>query len=252
MKNRRPSPFDPRLKLLCFAFYSVLVFMLSRFPSLLLLLILLGLLWLGASLSFPRPGRMVSFFLPLFLFLMVIQVLFVPGETYLIDWGSVRLITIEGLTRGLLLGLRLFILILLTPTFFLTTPVNHIVQGMTGLGIPYKTAYLITTALNMIPSLKRDLESIMTAQKLRGLRAFEKGRFTDKLKAYPVLTVPLIMGALRRAQTMGTAMEVRGYGLSRRRSYRRPLTMTGRDLFIFLLLLLIGAGLLILDRGSLI
>jgi energy-coupling factor transport system permease protein len=247
MKNLYITQLDPRHKLILLVLYNILVFSLSRFLSLGLLLFSLILLWKIEGIHFPSIKSYARFFIPLFLFLLLIQILFVPGERYFLIIGPIQLVTIEGLKTGLQLGLRLLVLTMLMPTLFLTTPLNHLILGLTGLGLPYKSAYLMTTALNVIPLLRDDFKAIVTSQKLRGFAVFEKGKIWEKMKAYPVLMVPLVVGAARRAQTMGVSMEARAYGITKERTYRHKLRAVSRDWVISILLCLYALLLLFLD-----
>ncbi len=101
--------------------------------------------------------------------------------------------------------------------------------ALTKLGLPYRTAYLATTALNQVPVLRQDIESIVQAQRLRGSEAFGRGHILKKLKAYPTLVVPLVMTAMRRANLMGIAMEARAFGSGKTRSSLHTLSFTLLD-----------------------
>lgn len=242
---------DPRVKILLLIVYNIVVFSLHEAMLLAVLLALLLVLWKIAGLSYGTYKTYLRFFLPLFVILLLMQSLFVPGGKYLFEIGRWRLFSDRGLMLGALLGLRLFVLILLMPLLVLTTSINELILGLTGLGIPYKTAYLITTAINIMPLLRDDIKGIRDSQMLRGFAVFEKGRWGEKLRAYPVLVVPLIIGAVRRAQTMGTAMDVRAYGVSRHRTYRHSLKLTKGDIFFGVFMLILALALLWADRRGL-
>ncbi|MDC7240303.1 MAG: energy-coupling factor transporter transmembrane component T, partial [Spirochaetales bacterium] len=85
-----------------------------------------------------------------------------------------------------------------------------------------------------------------------GFSVFEEGRFREKMKAFPALVVTLVIGAMRRAQAMGVAMDARGFGAGKSRTYRLTLKMTGSDWAVFFLMVLLAAllmgGAFILDR----
>jgi energy-coupling factor transport system permease protein len=88
----------------------------------------------------------------------------------------------------------------------------------------------------------------MNAQRLRGFTAFDRGRLFQKMKAFPTLVVPLVMGAMRRATLMGVAMDSRAFGSDKRRSYIMTIkTRTGDWLFLFGSVLF-GLLLLVMNR----
>jgi energy-coupling factor transport system permease protein len=87
----------------------------------------------------------------------------------------------------------------------------------------------MTTALNLIPILQTEANTVADAQKLRAFRVFERGSFLDKLKAYPSLVTPLIIGAMRRAQLIAVAMDSRAFGASAERTYIQEIRMRHQD-----------------------
>jgi energy-coupling factor transport system permease protein len=102
-------------------------------------------------------------------------------------------------------------------------------MGLTGLGFNYRAAFIITTAFNLIPSFEEEGRAIMDTQKLRGMSAFEDGSFFAKLKAYPGLVVPLVLGAMRKAQMAGLAMDSRAFGVYKTRTWLEKPSIKARD-----------------------
>jgi energy-coupling factor transport system permease protein len=126
---------------------------------------------------------------------------------------------------------------LLMPLLTMTTPMDKLALGFTRMGLQYKGAYIITTAINLIPAFEDEARFIMDAQKIRGMRAFEEGSVLDKFKAYPALAVPLIIGAMRRAQLMRVAMDARGFGAFPAKTYLEDLRMTAGDYIAFMVVI---------------
>ena len=71
---------------------------------------------------------------------------------------------------------------------------------------------------------------------------FEKGSFLEKLRAYPSLVTPLIIGAMRRAQLIAVAMDSRAFGASNDRTYIQDVHMGSED-WAFVILAVLFAGL---------
>ena len=61
------------------------------------------------------------------------------------------------------------------------------------------------------------------------MQSFEKGSLMDKLRAYPALVTPLIIGSMRRAQLMSIAMDSRAFGASKERTYLEDVDMHPSD-----------------------
>jgi energy-coupling factor transport system permease protein len=74
-------------------------------------------------------------------------------------------------------------------------------------------------AFNLVPVFKEDALVIIEAQKLRGMRSFEEGSFFYKIQAYPFLVLPLMLGAMRKAQLSSIAMDSRAFGVYKTRTW---------------------------------
>ncbi len=252
---------DPRVKMILLILYTMVVFGVKSFSILGILFALVLLLWKSAGLPLSRLKKYLAYLTGMIVFLIIIQSFFLPGNINLVKpifpegfpiLPGRGFVSLKGIVMGVLLGFRLFVLIMLMPTFIMTTTVNEMAVGMVRMGLPYKIAYLATTSINMIPSLQDEATTIMEAQKMRGFSVFEEGRFREKMKAFPALVVPLVIGAMRRAQAMGVAMDARAFGAGKSRTYRLTLKMTGSDWAVFFLMVLLAAllmgGAFILDR----
>jgi energy-coupling factor transport system permease protein len=125
-------------------------------------------------------------------------------------------------------------MIVLLPLVSMTTPVQILALGFVKIGFPYQLSYTLTSALNMVPILQSEIISIMDAQKLRGMQTFEKGKLKDKLRSYPALVTPLVIGAMRRAQAMSVAMDSRAFGAFKTRTYIEDVELELKD-WVFML-----------------
>ena len=152
--------------------------------------------------------------------------------------GGIGRLTLEGVLFGVLLSLRLLTLVILLPLVTMTTPIHLFALGLIRLGVSHKIAYTATTTINLIPVLRMEAAAIMDAQKLRGFSTFDEGRLFKKLKAYPTLVMPLVIGAMRDAQLMGVAMDVRAFGTSKSRTYVDDIRMSAADWVMLSLVLL--------------
>jgi energy-coupling factor transporter transmembrane protein EcfT len=129
---------------------------------------------------------------------------------------------------------------LLLPLLTETTSPYSLASGLAALGINYRAAFIITTAFNLIPLFQKEARAIMDAQKLRGMRVFEakssikksgqkKGLFLGKLKAYPSLVTPRVLGAMRKAQMSSVAMDSRAFGVYSKRTWLEKPVMKVHD-----------------------
>ena len=244
---------DPRSKIIFMLLVSSLIFFIRSLWMAALILIILLILWLLARLPFSLLRQIGTALAGIVAFLFVAQALFYPGETVLIQpivpncvplIGGTGRITLEGILFALLLTLRLFSMTVVLPLVSMTTPIHTFTLGLVRMGLPYRWAYTMTTALNLIPILQAEANAIAEAQRLRAFHVFETGRLLEKLKAYPALATPLIIGAMRRAQLIAVAMDSRAFGATASRTYIQNIEMERRD-WLFILgavLCTLGAG----------
>jgi len=213
-------PFDSRAKLFFTLMLTVLVFMVNEIFAALCVL----LCFITVRLVFGVPFRGLKFVKNLTLlaaFIILMQMVFGPGENY------VGFFKVEGLILGLVITCRLAALFVLLPLLTETAPPAGIACGLCALGVNYRLSFIITTAFNMIPSFRDEALVIIDAQKLRGMRAFE--RRTLKLSAYTGLVIPLMLGAMRKAQRSSIAMDCRAFGAHETRTWLAKPRIKTRD-----------------------
>jgi energy-coupling factor transport system permease protein len=198
------------------------------------ILVVMVFLWILAKLPGSVLWGFMKILLPIIGFLFVVQAIFYPGTTALIKplipiGKGIGQITLEGLLFAVLLAMRLMAMIIMLPLVSFTTPVQSFALGMVKMGLPYKLAYTLTTALNLVPILQTETGVIVDAQKLRAMQTFEKGKIGEKMRAYPALVTPLVIGSMRRAQLMAVAMDSRAFGASKTRTYLEDISLHFKD-----------------------
>jgi energy-coupling factor transport system permease protein len=118
----------------------------------------------------------------------------------------------------------------------MTTPLEDLAFGITRLGFNYKTAYIITSAFNILPSFQEDTRQLLDARKLRrfapasprSVMSRGKNVFT-RFGEYAKIALPLIIKTMRRASAAGLAMDARAFGAYRARTWRRKTGMKAAD-----------------------
>jgi energy-coupling factor transport system permease protein len=234
---------DPRSKILFMLLVSSLVFFIRSLWLAAAVLLALLFLWTLTRLPFSFLGQIGAAMAGIASIIFVAQALFYPGETILVRpiipefvplIGGIGRITLDGILFALLLTMRLLSMTVVLPLVTMTTPIHRFTLGLVRMGLPYRWAYTMTTALNLIPILQAEANAIAEAQRLRAFSVFEKGRLLEKLRAYPALATPLIIGAMRRAQLIAVAMDSRAFGATKDRTYIEDIHMRVRD-WVFIL-----------------
>lgn len=85
------------------------------------------------------------------------------------------------------------------------------------LGVPYKFAYGLDLTFRFIPSLANDLQTTIDAQRVRGYEWEARGRTpVGRLRRTVPLVTPLTINAIVGAEDTIDAMDLRGFGTTRR------------------------------------
>jgi len=135
---------------------------------------------------------------------------------------ALQLLFGQGLSAGLMIGCRIIALVAIMPMLTMTTDAQFLALGMTRLGLHYRTAFIITAALNLIPSFEEEARLIMDARRLRGIRSV-------RLREYPAIALPLVIKAMRQAQMTALAMDSRAFGAYRTRTWLLEIKLSAVD-----------------------
>lgn len=115
------------------------------------------------------------------------------------------------------LTLRFVVLVESFSIFFLTTSPDHLGLALEESHVPYEFAFAFTTAVRFVPVLAEEAQTIMDAQKARGLE-LEKGGLLKRIRNYVPVLIPLIVSAIRRSLELAEAMESRAWGATKKRT----------------------------------
>ena len=180
--------------------------------------------------------------------------LFITPGTPIVRAGPLS-ISQEGAAAAVKMSLRLLYLVMFASLLTLTTTPAKISDGLESLLSPFKRvglpaheiSMMITIALRFIPTLFEETGRIIKAQKSRGAE-FETGSLIKRAKAYIPVLIPLFVIIFKRADSLASAMEARGYhgGAGRTRMY--PLKYNGGDAAAAALFIVIVAAVLAADR----
>jgi len=239
-KNAFILKFDTRVKILFILIFTFLIFYVDK---LLICVVLLSSI-LTLRIVLKIPVKNIKSFAVVSLLVVFSQVLFASGENNIIKPFFSFMLKWEGLFLGLMIICRLAALILLLPILTETSGPYEIARALAGFGINYRAAFIITAAFNLIPIFREEGHAIMEAQKLRGGGYIENGRFFTKLKAYPALVVPLVLGAMRKAQSASVSMDSRAFGAFKTRTWLEKPVMKAHD-YLFLAVFLVFSALAI-------
>ena len=248
--------FDPRLKIVFFMLIllAVLLFV-SNFFSLVFALIFVVFLMLISKVPLSMYLKSLKVILPILIFTMLLNLLYTSDGTILLDFWVIKLTT-GGITRSILMSVRVVLLIFVSAILTYTTSPNDLTDAIDRLLSPLKyiglgravhtMSMMMTIALRFIPTLVEETEKIMNAQKARGAD-FETGKLIDRIKAIIPILIPLLISSIRRAYDLAEAMECRCYNGGEGRQRMKQLHICRDDIFSALFAVVCCTALIVLD-----
>lgn len=207
----------PITKGLGLAFVLLAAFLL---PPVLLVVLTIGLLLMAASSGLLRPLiRAMRIPAVLLASILIVNALFFPGATdRLLELGPLA-ITREGLSFGLISAGRVLVAFLASVLFLFTTLADDLLEAMVARGVSHRFAFVIQSAVQMVPRMQGRAAAILEAQQARGLRI--EGSFVRRVRALVPLIGPVLLGSLIDARERALALEARGFGARRERTAYR-------------------------------
>lgn len=131
--------------------------------------------------------------------------------------GAGYVVLASNLENTVALTLRFVVLVESFSVFFLTTSPDHLGLALEQTRVPYELVFAFTTAVRFVPVLAEEAQTIMDAQKARGLE-LERGNFLKRIRNYIPILIPLIVSAIRRSLELAEAMESRAWGATKKRT----------------------------------
>jgi energy-coupling factor transport system permease protein len=200
---------DPRMKFIyvCAVFVAAILFG-ELIPLIALFLLPIPFVFLaGVQKEWLRSLRGAAF-LAIFIFVVNIASNF---------FMSGYVLTAAAVETSVAMTLRFVVLVESFSVFFLTTSPDHLGLALEQSRVPYEFAFAFTTAVRFVPVLAEEAQTIMDAQKARGLE-LEKGGFLKRIRNYVPVLIPLIVSAIRRSLELAEAMESRAWGATKKRT----------------------------------
>ena len=199
---------DPLVKLFFTFVYAILVVVVKGFiPYLILGVGLLPLLFLSGS-GFMHYLKRLWGFSFLFLFTLLFHLFLTPGKVLFHVW--IFRGTLEGLLNGVLFSVRLLLLILSAAILNLTTQPFDMAERLNILfrRVPFtgvrEFPFLLSLSMRFVPQVFYEGRRIVYAQRARGVNMPWAKRIFS-------LLFPLVYSSLRKAETLGFALNAKGF-----------------------------------------
>lgn len=243
---------DPRSKLVAMILLILIVFWANNPITNLILFVATGIFVALSEvpLSFFIKGLRSMFFL--IAFTTLFQLFFISGGDVWFEVGFIK-ITSHGIEQAGIIFCRFVLIIffstlltLTTMPLSLATAVESLLGPLKRFKVPvHEIGLMLSMSLRFVPTLMDDTIRIMNAQKARGVD-FGEGNIIQKVKAMIPILIPLFATSLKRADSLATAMEARGYQGGNGRSQYRQLNWMNKDSVALLLVCVLGLILFLL------
>ena len=130
--------------------------------------------------------------------------------------------------------------------FICTTNPSEFAASLNRIGVSYRISYAVALALRYIPDIQREYRDISLAQQARGTEMSNKASLVDRLKAVSTILVPLVLSSVERIETISNAMELRGFGKGRKRTWYSARKFSKMDVLCMVACILLMAASLLL------
>lgn len=242
---------DPRFKITAIVIIMICVFMTRGFVSIAPLVALSLLIQFTSRIPVGYTLRGYSLLVRTMLILIPFQILFyrVPATieaTYYWQWWIVS-ITKEGIMNGLYIFTRVIVLyhmmnmLMFTTTMIdLSDAVEIMLDPLKKLKFPINELVMtMTVALKFVPLLITELERLIRAQMVRGVR-FDQGNAIQRARHLGSVLIPLFVNALNRAEVLIVAMNARCYRGGAGRTKLRTMHAHPRDGIMLLIVIILA------------
>ncbi|MFC1802973.1 energy-coupling factor transporter transmembrane component T family protein [Thermoproteota archaeon] len=214
---------DPRVKFfMTLVFFSVSVLFLHIIPLLAVFIVQIPLVIVADVFQEWAKSIKGAGFIATFIFVtnMISFYYFQGGD---LTWDLVE--------YSLSLTMRFIVLVTSFSVFFITTSPDKLSLALEKARIPYEFNFAFITAIRFVPVLADEAQTIMDAQRSRGLE-LDKGNFLTRVKNYIPILLPLIINSIRRSLELAEAMESRAFGATEERTNLYELKMNKLDYIV--------------------
>lgn len=175
----------------------------------------------------------------------------VGGATLLWQFTGRYRITAETLWMFLVRFAKFITSFLVSLVFIQSITPSEMAAGLYAIKVPYKVATMVSIAFRYIPEISRDFGDIKISMQARGMELDpKKTGVIERLKQNVVILVPLIIVSFDRVSNIANAMDLRGYGRGKKRTYysEHEETPNDRIMKVFYVLIAVAAAAVIAGR----
>ena len=130
--------------------------------------------------------------------------------------------------QSIAFAVRFFAIMSAFSFFFMTTSADDLGLALEQIHVPFSISFTFTTAVRLVPSMAIDAQTVVDAQRSRGLE-LDKGNPMKRIRNYIPILIPLIISAIRRSVELAEALESRAFGATEKRTSIATLRIRAGD-----------------------
>ncbi len=214
-------------KLIYFLLWSVASMLTYDTRVLLVMLVLSLIVFKISKTTWSQVGTVFKFIMFFLCVNLLAIFLFSPNQgteiygtrTVIAELGGHYDLTKEQLFYEFNVMLKYFTIIPSVFIFIVSTNPSEFAASLSRIGVSYKVGYAISIALRYIPDVQDDYRTIKNAQAARGIEMSDKASLGTRIKNTVAILFPLVFTSMDRIDVVSNAMELRGFGKKKKRSW---------------------------------
>lgn len=145
---------------------------------------------------------------------------YIGQETLWFQFSDYFIVTYETVWFLSVRLLKMLASFLVSLVFILAITPSELAAGLYSCGLPYKFCTIVEMAFRYIPDIARDYTNIQISMQARGVELDpKKAGVVERIKQSVLILVPLIITSFDRIGNISNAMDLRGFGKGKKRSY---------------------------------
>lgn len=241
-------------KLIFFLLWSITSMVSYDTRVLLVMLVCSMIIFIMSKTEWRQVGTVFKFIM-LFLIINLLAIfIFSPNqgtkiygtETVLVHLFGSYTLTVEQLFYEFNVMIKYLTVIPAVFMFIVTTNPSEFAASLNKVGVNYKIGYAVAIALRYIPDVQDDFKKIKHAQEARGIEMSKKASLMERVKNMAAIIFPLIFSSMDRIDVVSNAMELRGFGKQKKRTWYSGKPLNRNDYLVILVTVVFVAAALVI------
>ena len=161
------------------------------------------------------------------------------SRTVLFTIAGPYTITLQQLFYHLNMMMKVACVVPVALLFIACTDPSEFAASLASIGVSYRIGYSVSLALRYIPDVQREYHNISQAQQARGIDLSGKDKVFTRMKNSVAILLPLVLSSLNRIETVSNAMELRGFGKDKKRTWYSQRRMKRNDWLVIALAVIV-------------